>query len=225
MNLSKFFEQSKFEFSDKPAKLHDEIALELNVSDEVTVKKGSMIAYVGDLKFKHKSSLSGGLGNFVKSKLSGEGGTLSKVVGNGKVLLADQGKKIIFLDLDNESISVNGNDVLVVSKDLKHDIKMNKGVSGMVAGGLFNVVISGTGTCAITCHKKAIALEVKPGQSVYTDPNATVAWTTNLKSKIKSDFSVKSLIGRGGGEGIQLEWSGDGYVIVQPYEEVYLSNQ
>ncbi len=56
---------------------------------------------------------------------------------------------------------------------------------------------------------------------VYTDPNATVAWSGNLQPNIKTDVSLKTFFGRSSGESLQMEFVGDGFVVIQPYEEVY----
>lgn len=115
---------------------------------------------------------------------------------------------------------VNGNDVLAIEENIKNEIKMLKSVAGMLSGGLFQVKLSGTGYIAITTHGEPILLRVTPSQPVYTDPNATVAWSENLFPKIKTNLTFGSFIGRGSGESFQLEFSGEGWVLVQPYEEV-----
>jgi uncharacterized protein (AIM24 family) len=56
---------------------------------------------------------------------------------------------------------------------------------------------------------------------VSTDPNATVAWSGNVSPSSKSDLNLKTFLGRSSGETFQLHFSGsDGFVIVQPYEEL-----
>jgi uncharacterized protein (AIM24 family) len=60
---------------------------------------------------------------------------------------------------------------------------------------------------------------VTPNDPISTDPNATVAWSGNLAPELKTDISFKTLIGRGGGETFQMLFRGDGFVVVQPYEE------
>ena len=92
----------------------------------------------------------------------------------------------------------------------------------MVAGGLFNVRLEGTGLVAITTHYDPITLHVSPGNPVITDPNATVAWSGNLEPKFKKDISFKTFLGRGSGESIQMQFEGEGFVVVQPFEEVYM---
>jgi uncharacterized protein (AIM24 family) len=55
---------------------------------------------------------------------------------------------------------------------------------------------------------------------VFTDPNATVAWSGGLTPEIVTDISLGTLLGRGSGESVQLKFAGEGWVVVQPYEEV-----
>jgi uncharacterized protein (AIM24 family) len=55
---------------------------------------------------------------------------------------------------------------------------------------------------------------------VFTDSIATVAWSGGLTPEIVTDISLGTLLGRGSGESVQLRFAGDGWVVVQPYEEV-----
>ena len=55
-----------------------------------------------------------------------------------------------------------------------------------------------------------------------TDPNATIAWSGSLTPELKTDVSLRTFLGRGSGESMQMCFQGDGFVIVQPYEEVYM---
>lgn len=196
--------------------------LEVNLNGQVWAKSGSMVAYNGAIKFEREGILEHGLGKMFKKAFTGEGSSLMKANGHGKLYLADQGKKIIILGLQNDTIFVNGNDLLAFEPSVDYDIKLMKRVAGMVAGGLFNVRCSGTGMIAITSHYEPLTLHVKRGQPVITDPNATVAWSGNLEPTIQTDISLKTFVGRGSGESIQMRFEGDGFVIVQPFEEVYM---
>ena len=200
--------------------------LELNIENQtVMLKKGAMVGYVGNVKFVREGMLSKGVGNLLKKTISGEGTTMMKTSGTGRVYAADSKKRIRILNLQDETINVNGNDILAHEQVIKSDIKMMKSVAGIMGGGLFQVRLSGTGHIAITTHGEPLTLLVKPGQPVYTDPNATVAWSGNLSPVIKTDFSLKTFIGRGSGESFQMMFEGDGWVIIQPYEEVYGAEQ
>ncbi|MEO6172393.1 MAG: AIM24 family protein, partial [Arenimonas sp.] len=122
-----------------------------------------------------------------------------------------------------ESIFVNGNDVLAFEDGIESTITMMKRMAGMMSGGLFNVKLSGRGVVAITSHYEPLTLRVSAqGGPVFTDPNATVAWSGGLTPDFVTDISLGTLLGRGSGESIQLKFSGEGWVVVQPYEEVYM---
>lgn len=198
--------------------------LEVNLMDVVWAKMGSMVSYTGQIKFERERVLEHGLGKMFKKALTGEGSSLMKATGNGQLYLADQGKKITIFDLHDESITVNGNDLLAFDPNIEWDIKLMRKIAGVMSGGLFNVKLQGTGKVAITTHFDPLTLIVRPGDPVITDPNATVAWSGNLAPEFKTDINLRTFLGRGSGESIQMEFSGDGFVIIQPFEEVYLSN-
>lgn len=193
--------------------------LELNLNGIAWIKHGAMVAYRGNVKFTREGVLEHGVGRMLKKFVSGEGTKLTKAEGRGKVYLADKGKKITILELQNDSVFVNGNDLLAFEPQISWDINMMKRLSSMLAGGLFNVKLSGTGLIAITSHYDPLTLRVTPASPVMTDPNATVAWSGNLTPELKTDLSFKTFLGRGSGESFQMKFQGDGFVVVQPYEE------
>lgn len=201
--------------------LETERILEVNLNGLVWAKAGSMISYTGSIKFEREGVLEHGLSKMFKKALTGEGTSLMKAQGDGRLYLADQGKKITIFDLNNETITVNGNDLLAFEPGVEWEINLMRKMAGMMAGGLFNVTLSGKGRVAITSHYEPLTLLVRPGQSVITDPNATVAWSGNLTPEFRTDVSFRTFIGRGSGESIQMEFKGEGFVIVQPFEEVY----
>lgn len=195
--------------------------LEVNLNGQVWAKAGSMVAYEGNISFKREGMFEHGIGSLIKRSMTGEGTTLMKAEGQGSLYLADYGKTISILQLNNESLYVNGNDVLAFEPTLTWDIKLMKKITGMMAGGLFNVKFSGTGMVAITSHHKPLTLVVTPDRPVVTDPNATVAWSGSLSPEFKADVSLRTLLGRSSGETVQMAFQGSGFVVVQPYEEVY----
>lgn len=201
--------------------LESERMLDINLNGEVWIKMGAMVAYTGRVTFEREGILEQGLGNLLKKAVSGEGARLTRAKGNGSVFCADSGKKITILQLNNDTICVNGNDVLAFEMSLKYDIRMMRKMTAMLAGGLFNIRLEGTGMVAITTHYDPMTLPVTPNAPVTTDPNATVLWSGSLDPQFKTDLQLKSFFGRGSGESVQMEFRGDGFVVVQPYEEVY----
>lgn len=204
--------------------LENDRMLEVNLDSMVWMKAGAMVAYVGQIKFTREGLLDKGLGTLLKRSVTGEGAKLTKAEGNGRLYLADEGKTIQILRLEGDSIYVNGSDLLAFEPTIDWEIKMMKKIAALVSAGFFNVRLAGSGLVAITSHFEPITLRVEPGQPVRTDPNATIAWSGNLQPEFKTDVSLKSFFGRGSGESIQMEFAGDGFVVVQPYEEVAMQH-
>ncbi|ALS74874.1 hypothetical protein AUC31_06385 [Planococcus rifietoensis] len=225
-SIKQFVQQTKQEESARDFfELETDRLLEVNLNGQVWAKAGSMISYEGNIKFEREGMLEHGLGKFVKKALSGEGAQLMKANGQGKLYVADSGKKITILDLEGESIFINGNDLLAFQDGLDWDIKLMRRVAGMMAGGLFNIRLEGHGLVAFTSHYEPLTLLVTPDTPVFTDPNATVAWSGNLEPDFVTDVQLKSFFGRGSGESVQMKFSGNGFVVVQPFEEIYHAPQ
>ncbi|MDI6901376.1 MAG: AIM24 family protein [Anaerosomatales bacterium] len=192
--------------------------LEIHLNNgRVFTKLGAMVGYYGDLKFERSGY--GGAGKFLKAAATGERAATTQVTGSGILYCADQGKEISILYLENETIFVNGSDCLAYSDSLSWDIVMTGG-AGFMAGGLFSLKLSGTGYVAITTHGQPLVLGVAQGQPLFTDPNATVAWSDGLQTTVKTDVNLKTLTGRASGETFQMRFDGQGFVVLQPFEEV-----
>ncbi len=205
--------------------LESERILELNLDGRVWMKLGTMVAHHGDVRFTREGMMEHGLGRMLKRALSGESTPLAKAEGRGTVYLADRGKKVIVLDLSGESVCVNSNDVLAFQEGLKWDVVMMRKMAAVLSGGLFNIRFEGRGMLAVTSHHDPLTLRVTPDRPVFTDPNATILWSGNLQPELKTDISFRTLLGRGGGEALQMHFRGDGFVVVQPYEEVYFDDE
>lgn len=182
----------------------------------VKARIGAMVAYQGDAKFSHGGS--GGAAGWMKSKMTGEGVPVMDVTGTGEVFLANQATEIQIMYLDNDSVWVNGANVLAFSASIAYDIK-SIGNAGVMAGGMYNVVLTGTGYVAVTCDGPPVVLDVATAPT-FADPQAVVMWTNGVQMGIKSDVNMKSLLGKGSGETFQMSFSGQGWVMVQPSEGV-----
>ncbi len=190
--------------------------VKVNLDGEtIQAKLGSMVAYQGDVKFEHAGS--GGLARMAKKAVTGEGATLMKVEGTGEVFLADLAQDIQLLKLDNEAITVNGANLLAFDADIDWDIKKVEGVSGMLGGGLYNTHLEGSGYVAVVTDGTPVLLELD-GEATYADPQAAITWSEGLKTGIKTNVSMKNLIGRGSGESFQMSFEGKGWLLIQPSE-------
>jgi uncharacterized protein (AIM24 family) len=185
--------------------------------DAVTIqaKLGSMVAYQGDVTFEHAGS--GGLGRMLKKAMTGEGVPLMKVTGRGEVFLADQAQDIHLIYLENDMITVNGPNLLAFDTGIDWDIRRVEGASGMIGAGLYNMALQGTGWVAILSDGPPVLLNVASAPT-YADAQAAITWSSGVQTGIRTDFKMKNLIGRGSGETVQMSFSGQGWVLVQPSE-------
>lgn len=187
--------------------------LRVRIAEPFMAKQGSMVAYQGNVDFAYQG---GGAAKFLKKAITGEGLSLMAVSGQGDVFLADTGKHVHILKINNGGLSVNGQAVLAFSSSLDWNVERVKGGS-MAAGGLFNTTLRGTGWVAITTDGDPVVLN--PGDApTFADANALIAWSLGLQTSIKSSFTAGALIGRGSGEAFQVAFQGPGFVIVQPSE-------
>ena len=181
-------------------------------NDQIQAKLGSMIAYQGDVRFEYKS---GGLGRFFKKAVTGEGVKLMVASGTGDLFLAQEKRDIMILDLQNERMTVNGDNILAFEPGIEWDIKRVEG-AGRLSGGLFNVVLEGTGKVAVTSAGKPVLLDTST--PTFADPESAIAWSGGVSTSVRSDVSFKTFTGRGSGESFQVAFQGAGWVLVQPSE-------
>lgn len=96
----------------------------------------------------------------MKKALTGEGMKLVKAEGIGRLYCADESKVVCVLELVNQSLFVNGNDVLALSGSLQYDIKFLKS-AGMLSGGLFNIKVG----CALAWLLTLVELVTRSGDA------------------------------------------------------------
>jgi uncharacterized protein (AIM24 family) len=181
----------------------------------VQAKLGSMVAYQGEVKFEHAGS--GGMARLVKKMTTGEDVKFMKCTGSGELFLAEQAQDIHVLSLDNDQITCNGANLLAFDDGIDWDITRIEGAGGMLTGGMFNVSLKGTGSVALLSDGPPVLLDVGDTPT-FADPQAAITWSSGVRTSMKTDINVKTLIGRGSGESIQVAFEGTGWVLVQPSE-------
>ena len=181
-------------------------------NDSIQAKLGSMVAYQGEVRFEHQG---GGLGRFFKKALTGEGVKLMSATGTGDLFLAQDARKIMVIDLQNERMTINGDSILAFEGDVDWDIRRVEG-AGRLAGGLYNVVLEGTGRVAVTSHGEPVLLNTSA--TTFADPESAIAWSGGVRTSVRSDVSFKTFMGRGSGETFQIAFEGPGWVLIQPSE-------
>ena len=188
--------------------------LRVGFGPEALAAKGARVAYQGAIDFRHEGS--GSVSNFLKKAVTNEGGQLMRVSGQGEVFFARQAANVFTMELQGDAITINTSSLLAFDATLDWKIT-SVGNAGMLAGGLFNLTLSGQGTVGVTSEGPPMVLDCSV-QPTFVDPQAAVCWSANLSPGIKNDFKVGALIGRGSGESFQLAFHGPGFVVVQPSE-------
>jgi uncharacterized protein (AIM24 family) len=181
----------------------------------IQAKLGSMVAYQGDVKFEHAGS--GGIGRMLKKAVTSEGTKLMKIEGTGEVFLADLAQDVHLIKLENDKITANGANVLAFEDGIDWDIKKVEGASGALSGGLFNMELSGTGWVALVSDGPPLLIQLD-GEQTFADPQAAITWSSGVSTSVKTDVNIKTLTGRGSGETIQIGFSGNGWLLIQPSE-------
>ena len=202
--------------SEQPFALQNSKLLKVSL-DQVTIQAqaGSMVAYQGDVAFEHAGS--GGLSRMMKKAVTGEGTKLMRMSGTGEVFLAHTAQEIHLLYLENDALTVNGENLLAFDAGIDWDIRRVEGVSGFMGGGLFNMALTGTGWVAVVSDGPPVLLNTGEAPT-FADPQAAITWASSVKTGIKTDIKLKNLIGRGSGESVQMSFWGPGWVLVQPSE-------
>jgi uncharacterized protein (AIM24 family) len=196
--------------------LQNERLLKVELADvTIQAKLGSMVAYQGEVKFERAAV--GGMARLVKKVATGEGAKLMKVSGTGEVFLADHAQEVHLLKLADDKITVNSDNLLAFEDGIDWDIRKVEGASGVLAGGLFNLELAGSGWVALLSDGPPMLLQLKDDPA-FADPQAAITWSSGVKTSVKTDVNLKTLIGRGSGESLQMQFSGDGWLLVQPSE-------
>mgnify|MGYP000209315053 CR=1 FL=1 len=216
MNIEEFTAEHVTTEADAPFQLENSYTLDVAVDGSVLAKAGSMIAFTGDLSFTGRASAEGGITGFIKEAATSEGTPIMSIEGSGHVHLADQKKKVQLLELKaDDSITLNGEDVLAFGQNVSYEISSMDSLAGAFAGGFTNVFLEGPGYVAVTTHADPIVLE----PPVSTDPSATVAWS-GTSPTVQTNTNLSDMVGQSSGERFQMDFEGDsGFVVVQPYEE------
>ncbi|MBU7596521.1 AIM24 family protein [Streptomyces sp. XM4193] len=184
---------------------------------DLFARTGSMVAYEGFVQYEPNPPA---IRRMASQWLTGEGAPLMRCHGDGLLYLADYGADVVVLHLSEDSLSVNGTNILAFDAHLDWGVERVKGMAKFAGQGLFNVAISGTGWVALTSRGTPVVVDCGRGEDeTYVDPDALVAWSSGLKMKGKRSFKASSMIGRGSGEAYQLGFSGQGFVVVQPSED------
>jgi uncharacterized protein (AIM24 family) len=188
-------------------------------NDRIRAAAGSMVAYEGDVEFKHTGvGAGGGMRAALKRAVAGESIALMDCTGQGRAYLAKDAMDVMVTELTGTTLTVESEHILAVTDGLRMDVQF-AGLRGMTSGqGLATTTITGQGQVALISEGPVIALEVAPGSDVVVDPDCYVGSYGQLAMSLVSGVSWKSLLGEGTGEPFSLRFTGSGVVYIQSAE-------
>jgi uncharacterized protein (AIM24 family) len=190
--------------------------LGIDVNGGVWLKPGAAIAYRGDIGFERRHTLDA---HSAYDAAMCELAPLVRAQGAGRLYCADHGSHVRIIRLVGETLVVAWQELLAFEESLQFETAVVGHGVGLAAGGLITVRLSGCGALAIATHGEPLTLPVTPRDPVSTDPHATLAWSGGLTPTLKTDLDWRSLFRHGGHEPVQMFFEGDGFVVVQPYED------
>jgi uncharacterized protein (AIM24 family) len=211
---SELFTQSNLEVEGRRFALQNPQLLRVALGPDVLSVKGAMVAFQGEVRFEHERA--GSVGRLLKKMVTSEDMPLMRVSGQGEVFFANEAGYVYLLELAGDGISVNGRNLLAFDAALQWDINRVKG-AGVMAGGLFNTTVTGTGTVALCTVGHPVVLDCSQ-QPTYVDVQACVAWSAGLVPDVVSSMNMRSMLRGGSGEAFQYAFHGPGFVVVQPSE-------
>jgi uncharacterized protein (AIM24 family) len=160
-------------------------------------------------------------GNSVQAKLGSmvayQGGGLDLMVagGTGDLFLVRNARKIMIFELEGETMTVNGDNILAFEEGVDWDMVPLAGAG--LAGGASNVVLHDTGKVAVTAQGDPVLLDTNTPASA--DPDPAIAWSGGVHTRARSDVSFNTFLGRDSGETFQIAFEGPGWVPIQRSED------
>ncbi|HEV7719680.1 MAG TPA: TerD family protein [Iamia sp.] len=190
--------------------------IKVTLGAEVLTRKGSMVAYQGNIEFDHKGS--GGLKKMLENKMTGQGLSMMICKGEGEVFLAEDATDLHIVELNGRTININANNILCMDATLSVETKRMES-AGLPGGGFFHIEVTGQGTVVVMTHGTPMTIPVAGPTS--TDVNATVAWSAGMRVSVSNQVRVqRNLYAGQSAEAGCLDFMGMGesFVVVQPYE-------
>ncbi|MDJ1135166.1 AIM24 family protein [Streptomyces iconiensis] len=191
-------------------------------------QRGAMVAYKGDVRFTPNiQGGQGGVMSMIGRRVANESTPLMTVEGQGTVMFGHGGHHVEVINLDGDTLCVEADRLLAFDGSLQQGtlfLGKDGGVMGMVRGqisgqGLFTTTLTGKGAAAVMAHGGIVQLPITPDRPVHVDPQAYVAHFGDVRNKLSTALGWRDMVGRGSGEGFQLELTGNGAVFVQASEE------
>ena len=201
-----------------------QIALYLN-NEKVTIEKGAMSYFQGDIKMVSGVTIGNALGRFVRGAVTGEQTAQPEYSGTGLLVLEPSFKHFLVLELaDRESIIIDDGMFYCSQGSVTVQTVSQRTISSAVAGGesLFQQKLTGPGIVILESMVPMSEIDVIDlyNDTLKVDGNFAVLRSSSLDFTVER--SAKTLIGSAvSGEGLVNVYRGTGQVWLAPTIKVY----
>ncbi len=188
----------------------------------VKLQAGAMQWMSGNVEMNANVGGVGGLlGKMVKGAVTGESAVKPVYRGTGYVMLEPTYNFLLLEDVASwgQGIMLDDGLFLACEEQVKESVVSRKNISSALLGGkgLFNLVLSGSGTCVLESpvpREELIEFELE-NDVVKIDGNMAIAWSAGLQFTVEK--AGTSLIGSGlSGEGFVNVYRGTGKILMAP---------
>ena len=213
------------------------VSVDLVRSGPIVARRGAMLFYTGQVWFQpHQApGAGGGVGGMAGRMIRGEHEATMIAQGQGVVHYGFRGLDVEVVDLSQGGeLRVEASKLLAYTQGLQATVvstsaasggggglrgALRSAASGAVTGqGMFTTRLVGVGTAVILGHGGFISLPVAPNRPITVDPQSFAASIGQVETSLRSTVSLRNM-GRTGGEGFQLDCTGQGVVYVQASEQ------
>ncbi|MDO4453097.1 MAG: AIM24 family protein [Eubacteriales bacterium] len=201
-----------------------QIALYLN-NEKVTIEKGSMSYFQGDIKMVSGVTIGNALGRFVRGAVTGEQTAQPEYSGTGLLVLEPSFKHFLVLELaDRESIIIDDGMFYCSQGSVTVQTISQRTISSAIAGGesFFQQQLTGPGIVILESMVPMAEIDIIDlyNDTLKVDGNFAVLRSSSLDFTVER--SAKTLIGSAvSGEGLVNVYRGTGQVWLAPTIKVY----
>lgn len=201
-----------------------QIALYLN-NDKVTIEKGAMSYFQGNIQMISGVNLGNALGRMVRSAVTGEQMAQPEYTGTGLLVLEPSYKHFLVLELaERESIIIDDGMFYCAQGSVTVKVVSQRNITSAVAGGesLFQQQLTGPGIVVLESlvpMEEIDMIDLK-NDVLKVDGNFAVLRSSTLDFTVER--SAKTLVGSAvSGEGLVNVYRGTGQVWLAPTIKVY----
>ena len=170
--------------------LQNERLLKVELADAtIQAKPGSMVAYQGEVKFEHAGS--GGLSRHDEEDGHRRGHEADEADrAPARCSSPTTPRRSIWSSSTTTASRSTATTCSPSRPGIEWDIRKVEGASGAMAGGLFNLELSGSGSVALLSHGPPLLLELD-GTPTFADPQAAITWSSGVRPRSRPTWASR----------------------------------